>query len=367
MSLQARNSLTRSGIRSRLNPRDEGTRAYWRRVVRLAALCHDIGHLPFSHAAEAGLLPDGWDHERLTRALLESDEMKALFQRMRPPVATEDVIKVAIGPRKVRDLEFNDWETILSEIIVNDAFGVDRMDYLLRDAYHAGVAYGHFDHYRLIDTLRILPVVAGGDDSAEPTVGIEVGGIQSSEALLHARYLMYSQLYFHHVRRIYDLHLKDFLSAWLSDGLFSIAVNHHLEMTDNEVMAAIAHASGVQDRPGHDAAKTIILRRHFRLLYMRNPQDITKNPAAVTVVFRAAREQFGADYVRVDDPPIKAKSAPDFPVLMPDDRVVSSLQVSEVLNHIPPTVVGFVFVHPDKIEEARTWLEKNREEIIRES
>src|SRR5438067_7299829 len=33
--------------------------AYWRRVVRLAALCHDIGHLPFSHAAEAELLPPG--------------------------------------------------------------------------------------------------------------------------------------------------------------------------------------------------------------------------------------------------------------------------------------------------------------------
>ncbi len=45
----------------------------------------------------------------------------------------------------------------MSEIIVGDAFGVDRMDYLLRDSHHAGVAYGKFDHFRLIDTLRILP------------------------------------------------------------------------------------------------------------------------------------------------------------------------------------------------------------------
>src|SRR5665213_1616804 len=36
---------------------------YWRRVLRCAALCHDLGHLPFSHAAE-DLLPKGWDHER---------------------------------------------------------------------------------------------------------------------------------------------------------------------------------------------------------------------------------------------------------------------------------------------------------------
>jgi uncharacterized protein len=39
---------------------------YWRGVLRMAALCHDMGHLPFSHAAEEELLPEGWDHERLT-------------------------------------------------------------------------------------------------------------------------------------------------------------------------------------------------------------------------------------------------------------------------------------------------------------
>jgi HD superfamily phosphohydrolase len=33
--------------------------AYWRRVLRMAALCHDMGHLPFSHAAEKELLPEG--------------------------------------------------------------------------------------------------------------------------------------------------------------------------------------------------------------------------------------------------------------------------------------------------------------------
>ena len=51
---------------------DEQQRLYWRRVVRLAALCHDIGHLPFSHAAEHELLPDGWSHERMSRQLILS-------------------------------------------------------------------------------------------------------------------------------------------------------------------------------------------------------------------------------------------------------------------------------------------------------
>ncbi|MCH8109690.1 MAG: HD domain-containing protein, partial [Chloroflexi bacterium] len=48
-------------------------RSYWRRVLRMAALCHDIGHLPFSHAAEKELHPEGWNHERLTVEIIRSD------------------------------------------------------------------------------------------------------------------------------------------------------------------------------------------------------------------------------------------------------------------------------------------------------
>lgn len=52
---------------------------YWRRALRMAALCHDLGHLPFSHAAEKELLPAGWDHERLTMEIIRSDEMKKIW------------------------------------------------------------------------------------------------------------------------------------------------------------------------------------------------------------------------------------------------------------------------------------------------
>ena len=111
------------------------------------------------------------------------------------------MVKLAVGPKKAPDLEFSDWEAILSEIIVGDAFGVDRMDCLLRDSHHTGVAYGKFDHYRLIDTLRILPANPsnGSRGSTEPALGMEEGGLHSVEALMQARYFMYSQVYFHPV------------------------------------------------------------------------------------------------------------------------------------------------------------------------
>ena len=177
---------------------DTTARSYWRTVLRLAALCHDVGHLPFSHAAEADLLPDEWDHERLTEVILRHDILADVLSNSTPPVRVEDVIKLAVG-RKANGLSFSNWEAILSEIVVGDVFGADRMDYLLRDSHHAGVAYGRFDHHRLIDTMQILPSPAESDDGGprEPILGIEIGGIQSAESLLLARYLMYSQVYFH--------------------------------------------------------------------------------------------------------------------------------------------------------------------------
>lgn len=223
---------------------------YWRRVLRMAALCHDVGHLPFSHAAESQLLPANWDHERLTREIIYSPEMQEIWRRLTPPLRPDDIVNVALGPAKAKSRKLPVWETILSEIIVGDAFGADRMDYLLRDSHHAGVAYGKFDHHRLIDTLRILP----HPDTGDPALGVEEGGLQSAEALLWARYLIYRQVYLHAVRRIYDIHLRDFLKIWLNNGRFSTDIEAHLRMTDNEVTSGLLAAARNKRSTAHDPA-----------------------------------------------------------------------------------------------------------------
>ena len=162
-------------------------------------------------------------------------------------VQPEHVAKLAIGPKKSKaymGVELDVWESILSEIITGDVFGADRMDYLLRDSYHTGVAYGKFDHHRLIDTMRILPK-EGTDDSQEPVLGVEEGGLESAAALLLARYFVFSQIYFHPVRLIYDHHLVDFLKASLDGGMFPIDYEEHLKYTDNEVISAMLSAAKI--------------------------------------------------------------------------------------------------------------------------
>lgn len=332
---------------------------YWRRVLRMAALAHDVGHLPFSHAAERELLPSGWDHERLTREIIYSEEMQNIWSKLTPPLRADDIVKVALGPKKAADLKPSVWETILSEIIVGDAFGVDRIDYLLRDSHHTGVAYGKFDHHRLIETLRIL----SHPDTDAPALGVEEGGLQSAEALLWARYLIYTQVYLHPIRRIYDIHLRDFLKVWLKNGRFSTQVRDHLRMTDSEVTSAILVSALRSNSAGHDAASRIVRRDHFKVLYERNPLDVRRNSEAARLVFEAAEKQFGSKNLRFDKYPAKGGSH-DFPVLMSDGRILRSDAASEVLLKLPPVATEFVFIAPDKREKALSWLETNRKSII---
>ncbi|WP_298666440.1 HD domain-containing protein [uncultured Methanofollis sp.] len=334
-------------------------RNYYLRVLRMASLVHDIGHAPFSHASE-DLFPAGWDHEVMTLSLIESEEMERLWKRLK--IQAEDVAKLALGPKHYTKDIFTTTEAILSEIITGDTFGADRMDYLLRDSHHTGVAYGRFDHYRLIETLQVLPK-RYEDESMEPALGVESGGIQSAEALLLARYFMFSQLYFHPIRRIYDIHLKEFLQAWLEGGYFPTDLDDHLSLTDNEVMSAIGKASRDPRLPGHEAAERIVKRNHYRVLYTRNPNDVLKNREAGLAISTAACAEFGEENIRHDRPK-KSAGRVMFPVLELDGRIVSSLSRSDTLQHIPEVAADTVYINPDLLDVGRKWLEKNRKRVI---
>ena len=335
--------------------------SYWRKVLRMAALCHDIGHLPFSHAAEKELLPAGWDHERMTAELIQSNELLGIWQSMTPPLTPHHVAKISVGPEKMPNASFTNWEALLSEIIIGDAFGVDRMDYLLRDSHHAGVAYGKFDHHRLVDTIRILP--DANEETQEPTLGVEIGGIHSSEALLLARYFMFVQVYHHRVRVAYDFHLKQFLQAWLSDGRFSTDENMHQKLTDNEVLAAILSGSRDPSSLGFEAADRIVSRKHFRHLYTPTLEDKTDYGDPLEAVFEAVASRHGAEMAYKSE---YTQSTPDsrFPVRNTEGNVVSSHEISIVLRHIPIVDVGFILVAPEIVESASKWLDEAREPIL---
>lgn len=282
-------------------------------------------------------------------------------------INSDDVAKLVVGPKHYKESRFDDWEAILSEIIVGDAFGVDRMDYLLRDSHHIGVAYGRFDQYRLIDTLRILPKVdrVSEDEpgSQEPALGIEEGGLHSAEALLLARYFMFSQVYCHHVRRIYDIHLKDFLKSWLPESMFSTSIKGLMRITDNEVASELSKAAEEKEHPGHDPARRIAQREHFRLLYQRTREDLEINREAGKAVFEAACREFGESEVRHDTYTQKGSGLKS-PVLARDGRIFSSLSKSETLEKVPLVAIDYVYISPKFRKRAEIWRDRNLTDII---
>jgi HD superfamily phosphohydrolase len=350
-------------------PDEKDTVNYWRRVLRLAALCHDLGHLPFSHAAEDELLPEGVDHESISRAHILSDEMRAIWEEMKPPVKPEDIALLAVGP--VAGETVQPWQAILSEIIAGDVFGADRMDYLLRDSLHTGVAYGRFDHHRLIDTLRLLPsspTPTDGDETQarEPTLGVTEGGVQSAEALLLARYFSFSQVYFHRVRRIYDIHLKDFLKEWRRDhgGFLPHEPAEHLKLTDNDVTVALYREARDGEEPLRTLARRVVERgQRFKMVYSPTPEDRAVNADAGKQVAAALAERYESEAVRHDEYG-KPTSPFDFPVLNRDGRVVSSTGASEVLVQVPTARFDYVFLGPQHFDEGEAWVKANRAEII---
>ncbi len=350
---------------------DQLQKDYWRKVLRLAALCHDLGHLPFSHAAE-DLLPQNVSHETMT--------MKIIMETMEPvwksfghpqPIASQ-IAKLAVGPKEAEKHPqlgiFTPWEALLSEIITGDAFGADRIDYLLRDSLHAGVSYGHFDHHRLIDTLRILPGPAADESqeySSEPSLGIERGGLQVAESLLVARYLMFSQVYCHHVRRIYDLHLKEFLKETLDNGIYPDTTENFLDISDNDILSSIRKIAKHSDSSGHVLAKRIYDRTHFKLAYAATSQDIALRYDILGEVYAGLSEEFGADNVRIDDYSKQTKLKIDFPIFTYDKRIISAMGESSVLRSLPEATAFYIFVTPPLRERACAWVEKNLHDLLK--
>lgn len=338
---------------------DTQRHGYWRAVLRAAALCHDLGHMPFSHAAEH-LLPEGEDHETITRRFILGPEISALLDAAEPPLRPTDVADLAT---KTTGLE--PWKQILAEIVQSNFFGVDRIDYLLRDSHHAGVAYGRFDHFRLLDTIRILPAArADTSEGSEglPALGVERGGAGSAEQLLLARHYMFSGLYLHPIRRIYDIHLADFLGEWLEGGLYPVEPDQLLSMHDARVAVAIEEAAAAPGSPGHDAARRIVGREHFKPFYRPSKADLRVNFEATRVVFDAAVSEFGPENVRISHYPAK-DAALDFPILR-RGRVEPASSMIDALTEIPPTRFDAVYVVPERLDEVELWLEERKDSLL---
>ncbi|MEM0283683.1 MAG: HD domain-containing protein [Sulfolobales archaeon] len=162
-------------------------------LLYLAALLHDIGHLPYSHALETFymniILSSGekLDHEHMSSIVVREDpELKDLLKS--EGFNPDEVARIIEGKHR---------DSLVNSLLSSD-LDVDRLDYLVRDSLHTGVIYGSIDLKRIMSTLRI---------DRNKKLAIDEKGLIAVENFYLARLHMYRAVYYHKTVHGYELML----------------------------------------------------------------------------------------------------------------------------------------------------------------
>ncbi len=193
-----------------------------RRIVVAAALLHDIGHYPFSHALEEIGVPH---HEEVARPLIAEGAVGAILREEFAPDAPERVLALVRGVS----------ESPLQGLI-SGSIDLDKTDYLKRDAMMCGVAYGEID----VDRLRHALTIVTDPVTGRPTVGLREKGLSALESLLFAKYQMYRNVYWQHAVRSATAMYKRLVEDALRAG--DLAVDTLASFTDEGILHALDRA-----------------------------------------------------------------------------------------------------------------------------
>ncbi len=341
---------SRDVLRDELGYNDDGLKRH-RVLVRIAALLHDVGHGPFSHAAEE-LLPEipgrqgeRYKHEHYTAEIIRRhfrDVIENHPANNNYEFTADMVANFIEGGSGAGQATF--WRDLVS-----GQLDADRMDYLLRDSHHVGVEYGRYDWRRLANSIVAVPF-----DQEGPRLGVEEGGWHAAEGLILARYFMFTQVYFHKTRSIFNHHLHGALEDLLPGGTFPIPkgrkLDQYLKWDDWRVLGHISSGKG------GDHGRRLAERDHFREI--RHTQETPDETDLDNLdEWRGKLGELLAAEISAEKSWYKIGSA-DVPVIADlSPRDVKSLSsYSSIVGSIKPVRQVRMYVHEENREAAEAKL-----------